>query len=285
MPWFSSVIHTFIFPKDTPKNCVCLFILMFQRSNVFNWCWLENCWKANRHSSKKNPIDCHITSRWIYCQSVSWKGRYYSAPSSLVLNLKMSEKRARVSPAFVYPLPEQQVPVARNSGASSRATSDIFTIKPTSARSNHQYPELLRSTPVKQQGFLRTILRGIRGESSVVDWESLFSPRTCLALWATRQTEKDLRKNKDLYVKTTLRELIIYLVFITVLCISKSLALFDADVIPDEMILSVTFGMTSTKTYYFTSVLRTIFTERKADGAGDKPHFNEINDFDDFGRW
>lgn len=42
-----------------------------------------------------------------------------------------------------------------------------------------------------------------------------------LALWATRQTEKDLRKNKDLYVKTTIRELILYLVFITILCISK----------------------------------------------------------------
>jgi hypothetical protein len=42
-----------------------------------------------------------------------------------------------------------------------------------------------------------------------------------LALWATRETEKDLRKNKDLYVKTTLRELVIYLVFIAILCISK----------------------------------------------------------------
>lgn len=89
----------------------------------------------------------------------------------------MSEKRARVSPAFVYPLPEQQVPVVRNSGASSRATSDIFMIKPNSARNTRPYPELLRSTPVvKQQGFLRTILRGIRGESSVVGCESLFTP-------------------------------------------------------------------------------------------------------------
>lgn len=42
-----------------------------------------------------------------------------------------------------------------------------------------------------------------------------------VALWATRQTEKDLRKNKDLYVKTTIRELILYLVFITILCISE----------------------------------------------------------------
>lgn len=167
----------FYFSEDTPTDRVCLFILMFQRSNVFNRCWLENCWKANRQRSEKNLIGCHIISRWIYCQSVSWKGRFCSAPSSFVLNLKMSEKRARVSPAFVYPLPEQQVPVVRNSGASSRATSDIFMIKPNSARNTRPYPELLRSTPVvKQQGFLRTILRGIRGESSVVGCESLFTP-------------------------------------------------------------------------------------------------------------
>lgn len=45
----------------------------------------------------------------------------------------------------------------------------------------------------------------------------------CIALWATRQTEKGLGKNKDLYVKTTLRELFIYLAFIVVLCIGKSI--------------------------------------------------------------
>jgi hypothetical protein len=40
--------------------------------------------------------------------------------------------------------------------------------------------------------------------------------------------------------------------------------------------------MTSTKTYYFTTVLRTILTEQKADGPGDKPAFNDIASFDDF---
>ena len=40
--------------------------------------------------------------------------------------------------------------------------------------------------------------------------------------------------------------------------------------------------MTSTKTYYFTSVLRTVFTEKKAAGAGDQPAFNDIATIDDF---
>ena len=40
------------------------------------------------------------------------------------------------------------------------------------------------------------------------------------ALWATRQTE-DVKGDRELHVKTTLRELIIYIVFLVILCISK----------------------------------------------------------------
>lgn len=41
-----------------------------------------------------------------------------------------------------------------------------------------------------------------------------------LALWATRQTE-ETKGNRELHVKTTLRELIIYLVFLIILCVGK----------------------------------------------------------------
>ena len=44
----------------------------------------------------------------------------------------------------------------------------------------------------------------------------------------------------------------------------------------------VTFGMTSTKTYYFTTVLRTILTERKVIDIGEQPAFDDIANFDDF---
>ena len=39
--------------------------------------------------------------------------------------------------------------------------------------------------------------------------------------------------------------------------------------------------MTSTKTYYL-QVLRTIFTERKIQGIGDQPAFDDIASFEDF---
>jgi hypothetical protein len=40
--------------------------------------------------------------------------------------------------------------------------------------------------------------------------------------------------------------------------------------------------MTSTKTYYFTTALRTIFTERKIQGIGEQPAFDDIASFEDF---
>jgi len=40
--------------------------------------------------------------------------------------------------------------------------------------------------------------------------------------------------------------------------------------------------MTSTKTFYFTTVLRKTFTERRVKDIGDTPAFDDIADFDDF---
>ncbi|CAF4587465.1 unnamed protein product [Rotaria sp. Silwood1] len=133
----------------------------------------------------------------------------------------------------------------KSSGGPSPMGSNIFIVKPDDEKKNRFHPEPFRHDPVTRNNIGRTILRSIR------------------SLWATRQTEKDLGKNKDLYVKTTLRELIIYLIFITILCI-------------------ITFGMTSTKTYYFTTVLRTVLTEQKVQGAGDQPAFDDIASFEDY---
>uniref|UniRef100_A0A1I8G2W2 Polycystin-2 n=1 Tax=Macrostomum lignano TaxID=282301 RepID=A0A1I8G2W2_9PLAT len=56
------------------------------------------------------------------------------------------------------------------------------------------------------------------------------------AIWRTNMTE-DTREDRELYIKTTLRELIVYLFFLIVL-----------------MVLA--FGMTSSTMYYFTSVMQ-----------------------------
>ncbi|CAF0936292.1 unnamed protein product [Adineta steineri] len=125
----------------------------------------------------------------------------------------------------------------------SSANSDVFVVQSNGKKSSYSHSEPYGSNPVAlQRGFGRSILH---------------------ALWATRQTEKDLGKDKDLYVKTTIRELIIYLAFVSILCI-------------------ITFGMASSKTFYFTTVLRTILTERKVSGDGAQPAYDDIGSFDDF---
>jgi hypothetical protein len=40
--------------------------------------------------------------------------------------------------------------------------------------------------------------------------------------------------------------------------------------------------MTSTKTYYFTTALQTIFTEREVEGVGSQPTYDDIANFDDY---
>jgi hypothetical protein len=40
--------------------------------------------------------------------------------------------------------------------------------------------------------------------------------------------------------------------------------------------------MTSTKTFYFTTVLQTVLTEQKVQGEGDQPSYDDIAIMDDF---
>lgn len=67
------------------------------------------------------------------------------------------------------------------------------------------------------------------------------------SLWATRFTE-ETKTNRELYVKTTLRELIVYLVFLVIVCV-------------------VTFGMTSPTMFYYTKVMSDLFLDTTVDGT------------------
>ncbi|XP_041363051.1 polycystin-2-like isoform X2 [Gigantopelta aegis] len=85
----------------------------------------------------------------------------------------------------------------------------------------------------------------------------------CLrSLWATRHTE-ETKANRELYVKTTLRELIVYIVFLVVICV-------------------ITFGMTSTTMFYYTKVMSDLFLDTPNDKAGT---FRTITNVDDFWRF
>jgi len=61
------------------------------------------------------------------------------------------------------------------------------------------------------------------------------------SLWGTRQTE-ETSGNRELYIRTTIRELVIYLFFIVTLCI-------------------LTFGMTSSTHFYYTKVMQELFLD------------------------
>ena len=48
-------------------------------------------------------------------------------------------------------------------------------------------------------------------------WLNICDCHVITAMWSTRHTV-DTHKDKDLYIKTTLRELVIYLLFLAILC-------------------------------------------------------------------
>ncbi|KAM4669505.1 polycystin-2-like protein 1 [Amazona ochrocephala] len=85
------------------------------------------------------------------------------------------------------------------------------------------------------------IFRGIRG------------------LWGTTLTE-NTAENRELYVKTTLRELLVYIVFLMDICL-------------------LTYGMTSSNAYYYTKVMSELFLQTSSDG---RVSFQSIGSMADF---
>lgn len=85
------------------------------------------------------------------------------------------------------------------------------------------------------------------------------------SIWATRQTE-ETKGNIDLTIKTTLRELVVYILFIITLCI-------------------MSFGTTNSSTYNLNKIMHTIFVETPADPSNPNSNFLNLNlpeDYFDF---
>ncbi|TRY80961.1 hypothetical protein TCAL_09384 [Tigriopus californicus] len=70
-----------------------------------------------------------------------------------------------------------------------------------------------------------------------------FFMRCCGGMWSTR--EMNTSTDRELYVRTTIRELVVYCVFIGILSI-------------------MTFGTTSSQQYYYTNIMETLFKEAKS---------------------
>ncbi|XP_031317454.1 polycystin-2-like protein 1 [Camelus dromedarius] len=81
-------------------------------------------------------------------------------------------------------------------------------------------------------------------------------------LWGTTLTE-NTTENRELYVKTTLRELLVYIVFLVDICL-------------------LTYGMTSSSAYYYTKVMSELFLHTPSDTGVSFQAISSMADFWDF---
>ncbi|XP_053440737.1 polycystic kidney disease 2-like 1 protein isoform X3 [Nycticebus coucang] len=90
-----------------------------------------------------------------------------------------------------------------------------------------------------------------------------WAPLQCpLGLWGTTLTE-NTAENRELYVKTTLRELLVYVVFLVDICL-------------------LTYGMTSSSAYYYTKVMSELFLHTPSETGVSFQAISSMADFWDF---
>ncbi|KAM9618017.1 polycystin-2-like protein 1 [Trichechus inunguis] len=86
--------------------------------------------------------------------------------------------------------------------------------------------------------------------------------RSVRGLWGTTLTE-NTAENPELYVKTTLRELLVYIVFLVDICL-------------------LTYGMTSSSAYYYTKMMSELFLHTPSDTGVSFQTISSMADFWDF---
>ncbi|XP_051002583.1 polycystic kidney disease 2-like 1 protein [Acomys russatus] len=86
--------------------------------------------------------------------------------------------------------------------------------------------------------------------------------RRIRGLWGTTLTE-NTAENRELYVKTTLRELVVYIVFLVDVCL-------------------LTYGMTSSSAYYYTKVMSELFLHTPSVSGVSFQTIGSMSDFWDF---
>ena len=78
-------------------------------------------------------------------------------------------------------------------------------------------------------------------------------------MWNTREMTP-INVDKEIYVRTTIRELVIYCIFIVVLCLSKLPRILAINY--EKKSFLVTFGMQSQTQFYYTKVMTDMFKEQ-----------------------
>uniref|UniRef100_A0A8C5AP05 Polycystic kidney disease 2-like 1 n=1 Tax=Gadus morhua TaxID=8049 RepID=A0A8C5AP05_GADMO len=113
------------------------------------------------------------------------------------------------------------------------------------------------------QGYRGTPPPPPRAVSTIYDPQPLYPSLGPLegarGLWGTTLTE-DNSDNREQFMRTTLRELLVYLVFLVDICL-------------------LTYGMTSSSTYYYTKAMTDLFVSTSGDGGVAFQSIDSMSDF------
>ncbi|XP_012873128.1 PREDICTED: polycystic kidney disease 2-like 1 protein [Dipodomys ordii] len=139
---------------------------------------------------------------------------------------------------------------AYSSSPSPHGTPRIYTVSSVASPSNEPLPK-------KPEDGVQEKTHSTLGSSCC-----LHICHCIRGLWGTTLTE-NTAENRELYVKTTLRELLVYIVFLVDICL-------------------LTYGMTSSSAYYYTKVMSELFLHTPSETGVSFQTISSMADFWDF---
>ncbi|KAF2979646.1 hypothetical protein EK904_003001 [Melospiza melodia maxima] len=145
-------------------------------------------------------------------------------------------------------------PVYNGSPSTSLKIQTIYNPKPVLESPYENFEEVGDALPYQEEQS-----KAVNGRTSPFLKCCFYIFRGIRGLWGTTLTE-NTAENRELYVKTTLRELLVYVMFLVDICL-------------------LTYGMTSSNAYYYTKVMSELFLQTSTDG---RVSFQSISSMADF---
>ncbi|XP_031360996.2 polycystin-2-like protein 1 [Lonchura striata] len=145
-------------------------------------------------------------------------------------------------------------PVYNGSPSTSLKIQTIYNPKSVLENPYENFEEVGDSLPYQEEQS-----KAVNGKTSPFLKCCFYIFRGIRGLWGTTLTE-NTAENRELYVKTTLRELLVYVMFLVDICL-------------------LTYGMTSSNAYYYTKVMSELFLQTSTDG---RISFQSIGSMADF---
>ncbi|XP_059707462.1 polycystin-2-like protein 1 [Haemorhous mexicanus] len=145
-------------------------------------------------------------------------------------------------------------PVYSGSPSTSSKIQTIYNPKSVLENPYENFGEVVDPLPYQEEQS-----KAVNGKTSPLRKCCFYIFRGIRGLWGTTLTE-NTAENRELYVKTTLRELLVYVMFLVDICL-------------------LTYGMTSSNAYYYTKVMSELFLQTSTDG---RVSFQSIGSMADF---